>query len=587
MKAVFEYFSIEPCKSLQKFSKENIKLWRYALMDDREKKLSGYIDSLNKEKKPSEHESTDETPEMEELFETVRLVRSLKEASMPKNNYSKELAVNINKQLFKEKASRKPKRRWYYGMASAAAAIALIVALNTVGPFGKSNMVYAMEQAFKGVKAYHGVLEVVETNATGESTTQSKVEVWADKEGRYYAKGLEGAQKDLITANDGQKKWQVQPLEKEVDLFSAFPDPYSFTFELGKEINDVKSAVKTKVIGDDNIVGRATIVMEVTPQGGSAYKIWIDKETKMPLQKQSAMEYSLQYKVRYTNIDFTDTVPKELLSYSVPKGFKEINTKPEQVVSSIEEAKGISGFTPRIPQNAPSTFVQNSITVLNNTKVIKINYTSQDNKKKISVLQKKASDEFKPSSMAVLGKVNNSTAEVQAPVQNEAGVLQGGGAYAGVTGITSIRWQQEGFEYAVVGNTSLEELTLFIKGLTDGAVELSSKEQSAYKPQVEVSVDLKAEEGDQKNADAGHSPWKLDPAFVTQVFVSLKISPEGIQGNYPVKDEEIKVVQNTGIDAVVEVNSNKTQIRKVYLKKLVRQDNTGIWTVVGYDLAAK
>jgi outer membrane lipoprotein-sorting protein len=555
-------------------------------MDVREKKLSGYIDSLNKEKKPSEHESTDEASEMEELFETVRLVRSLKEASMPKINYSKELAVNINKQLFKEKASRKPRRRWYFGMASAAA-IALIVALNTVGPFGKNNMVYAMGQAFKGIKAYHGVLEVVETNAAGESTTQSKVEVWADKEGRYYVKGLEGAQKDLITINDGQKKWQVQPLEKEVDLFSAFPDPYSFTFELGKEINDVKSAVKTKIVGDDNIAGRATTVMEVTPQGGSAYKIWIDKETKMPLQKQSAMEYSLQYKVRYTNIDFTDTVPKELLAYSVPKGFKEINTKPEQVVSSIEEAKGVSGFAPRIPENVSSTFVQDSITVLNNTKVIKINYTSQDNKRKVSVLQKKASDEFKPSSMAVLGKVNNSTAEFQAPVQNEAGVLQGGGVYAGVTGITSIRWQQEGFEYAVVGNASLGELTLFIKGLTDGAVELTPKVQSDYRPQVEVTVDLKAEEGDQKNVDAGHSPWKLDPAFAAQVFVSLKISPEGIKGDYPVKDEEIKMMQNTGIDAVAEVNSDKTQIRKVYLKKLVRQDNKGIWTVVGYDLATK
>jgi outer membrane lipoprotein-sorting protein len=444
-----------------------------------------------------------------------------------------------------------------------------------------------MEQAFKGVKAYHGILEVVETNAAGESATQSKVEVWADKEGRYYVKGLEGTQKDLITANDGQKKWQVQPLEKEVELFSAFPDSYSFTFELGKEINDVKSAVKTKIVGDDSIAGRAATIMEVTPQGGSTYKIWIDKDTKIPLQKQSAMEYSLQYKVRYTNVDFTDTVPNELLAYSVPKGFKEINTNPGQVVGSIEEAKGVLGFAPRIPQNVPHGFAQENITVLNNTKTIKINYISQDNKKKVSVLQKKASEEFKLSSMAVLGKVSNSTAEVQAPVQNEAGVLQGGGAYAGVIGITSVRWQKEGFEYAVVGNTSLEEITLFVKGLADDAVELFPKGQSAYIPQVEVAVDLKAEEGDQKNADAGHSSWKLDPAFAAQVFVSLKISHEGIQGEYPVKDEEIKIAQNTGIDAVAEVNSSKTQIRKVYLKKLVRQDNTGIWTVVGYDLAAK
>ena len=108
-------------------------------------------------------------------------------------------------------------------------------------------------------------------------------------------------------------------------------------------------------------------------------------------------------------------------------------------------------------------------------------------------------------------------------------------------------------------------------------------EQSSVKPQVEVPVDLEAEEGDQKNADAGHSPWKLDPAFVAQVFVSLKISPEGIQGEYPIKYEELKIVQNTGKEAVIDVSGSNTPIKRVYLKRLVRQDNTGIWTVVGYD----
>jgi hypothetical protein len=111
----------------------------------------------------------------------------------------------------------------------------------------------------------------------------------------------------------------------------------------------------------------------------------------------------------------------------------------------------------------------------------------------------------------------------------------------------------------------------------------SADEKKAGKPQVEVPVDLEVEKGDQKNADAGSSPWKLDPVFVAQVFVSLKISPEGIQGDYPVKYEEIKLVESTEKEAVVEVSSKKSIIGKVYLKRLVKQDNTGIWTVVGYD----
>lgn len=549
-------------------------------MENKENKLSNYIDSLNNEKKPKEHESQSETEEMEELFDAVRKVRSLKEPIMPGSSYSKTLSAYINRRL-------KTKRKWFYGAATAAAVV-LIFALGNGMPFNKSSMVYAMEQAYKEVKAYHGILEIVEKTADGKSVVQSKVEVWADKDGRYYAKGLDGAQKGLVTVNDGQRKWQIQPQEKEVDVFTAFPDPYSFTFELGKEIEEVKSAVKTKVIGEDTISGRAADVLEVTPQGGSPYKIWVDKETKMPLQKQTSMEYSIQYKVQYSSIDFKDTIPNEILSYKVPQGFKEINTDTDQVVNTLDEAEKIAGFKAKQAVNLPANYEEKAIAVVNSSKAVKINYISKDNKSKVFVLQKPASGELKPASTAVLGKINNSIAEIQSPIQAEEGVLHGGGAYSGITGLSSVRWQQEGIEYAVAGNISIEELSVFIKGLTDGAVKLAPvSDQAGAKPKEKVPVNMEAEKGDQKNADAGHSPWKLDPIFVSQVFVSLKISPEGINGDYPVKYEEIKLVMNDGKEAVAEVNSSKSPVKRVYLKKLIRQDSTGIWTVVGYDPVSK
>jgi outer membrane lipoprotein-sorting protein len=551
---------------------------------EKENKLSSYIDSLNSERKPKEHGNR-ETDDIEEILETVRQVRSLKKTSLPDNKFSERLNEKLNEGMLKEKSSRKYKKRWFYGMASAAAAALLIITFNITGPLRQPNMVYAMEQAYNGVKAYHGILEVMETNAEGKTNVQSKLEVWADKEGHYYVKGLEGAQKDLITVNDGEKKWQINNIKKEVDKFAAFPDPYRFTFEIGNEIENVKNAVSTKAIGEENVSGRAASIVEVTPKGGSPYKLWIDKATKMPLQKQSAMEFSLQYKVLYTNISFKEAVPKELLNFSIPQGYKELNTNTELVVNNLEEAKALIGFSPKEIANIPSSYIKTSTAVFNNNKSVKTNYASSDNKKKVSILQKKAVEELKPTLMAILGSINNSTAEVQSPIEAEAGVLQGGGTYAGVTGLSSVRWQQEGFEYAVVGNVPLEELTQFIKGLTNGNVQLFSSEQSISKPQVEVKYDLNVEEADQKSVDAGHSPWKLDPIFVSQVFVSLKISPEGITGDYPIKYEKLKIVKNNGKEAVVEVNSAKSPVKRVYLKRLIRQDNTGIWTVVGYDPA--
>lgn len=125
-------------------------------------------------------------------------------------------------------------------------------------------------------------------------------------------------------------------------------------------------------------------------------------------------------------------------------------------------------------------------------------------------------------------------------------------------------------------------LTSFIAPLIIPSLILAM-EKVLFMPKIEVPVNLEIEENDQKSVDAGHSPWKLDPAFVAQVFVSLQISPEGIAGDYPIKYEDLKVVYKTGVEAIVEVAGDRTPTGKVYLKRLVRQDPTGIWTVVGYD----
>lgn len=36
-------------------------------------------------------------------------------------------------------------------------------------------------------------------------------------------------------------------------------------------------------------------------------------------------------------------------------------------------------------------------------------------------------------------------------------------------------------------------------------------------------------------------------------------------------------------ETIVEINKEDCPIARVYLKRLVRQDEDGIWTVIGYD----
>ena len=556
-------------------------------MDNSQKKLSNYIDKLNAEKKPKEHSNTNESIEFIELMNTVRLVHSLKAAKMPNADYPNKIAVTLRGDVTNKIKNRTPNRGFIFAsVAVIAAVISIVIISKIIFPSDNSNIVYAMEKAYQEVKAYHGMIEIVETNAIGEETVQAIREVWADKEGNYYVKEVEGSRKGVITINNGQKKWQLRQSEEQVHVFPAFPDTYRFTFELENEVEDVKNAIGIKEVGEENIAGRMATILEVTPDGGDAYHLWIDQESKLPLQRRSAMQNALQYRVTYTELDFSDSIPKQLIDYNVPNGYIVIDTNPEQVVNSLAEAAEMIGFTPNVTISLPVGYVLGSIAVLTKTKQVKLYYGTMDHEKTIVTLQEKQSNDFIPDSTAILGTVNNNIAELLYDVEGSEGILLGGTNNTSISDIRSIRWQESGYEYTVLGDTSIEELSLFIQGMTKGEVKLPTAEEelaSTSKPDIKVDVDLEVEKNEQKSVDGGHSPWKLDPAFVAQVFVSLLISPEGIVGDYPIAYEDISIVQNTGETAIAEVGGEETPASRVYLERLIRQDSTGIWSVVGYD----
>lgn len=71
---------------------------------------------------------------------------------------------------------------------------------------------------------------------------------------------------------------------------------------------------------------------------------------------------------------------------------------------------------------------------------------------------------------------------------------------------------------------------------------------------------------------------------MTMTFVSLQMYPQGIVGEFPIDTEDMEILESTDARAMVAVNSQEIPIIKVYLERLIRQDDSGIWTVVGYDI---
>ena len=125
---------------------------------------------MNHEKRP---DTETDSKELEQLYEVIRQVRTLKEPAMPDQDFVHRIVRGIKGKKSTQVKNRK--RIWNGGLASIAAILVLMIMINFITPLNNKNIVYAMEKAFHEVKAYHGVLETVSVNELGEETIQSKL----------------------------------------------------------------------------------------------------------------------------------------------------------------------------------------------------------------------------------------------------------------------------------------------------------------------------------------------------------------------------------------------------------------------------
>lgn len=400
--------------------------------------------------------------------------KTLKEAEKPEEGFSRRLAKNL---VLHEPPN--PKKRHILLMVATIIAVILIVvyAVIRLSPFGNTNIVQAMEDAFAAVKSYYGSVEIIGRNAQGEAVVQTSLEVWSDQKGRYCVEIEEDSGDRVITVNNGNKKWQIQEAEKTAVIFPASPDPYRFIFELGEEIRATRKALSTRAVGEEMLLGRMTTILEVNPVDGDPYRLWIDHKTKLPVKKQTAMRNGLQYEAVYSQLSTGDSMPEWLTSYVLPEGFTEIENHPLQLVACMEEAEKILGWSIAIPEAAGYDLDSISVETLRN--VLMLTYKCEDEAARLDLLISQSLGGIEPSPDAILGMVGENTAIIQSPVQGVSGILEAV-SYAGSTDISAIRWEKGGFEYAVVGATSLENLETFVEAFGLGMVEYTRVDEGKH-----------------------------------------------------------------------------------------------------------
>lgn len=508
-----------------------------------EEQLDRLIDQLNKEETPVH--SFD--PEMTEFSAVARAVKSSvgPSRSALDPDFGDRLIENLTKADNRSPALRHRhllmRRLGKIAIAGVAAAALILwgfkgdlFAPNSFHP----DIVSAMEQSVARLTSYHGVLEEREENAAGEVQTLQRIELWWTESGKYVLKDQNG----IMTVNNGEKKWQVVPAQHQITLIPLLPDSPPYLTDLQDEAQRAKSYPHTE-LGEEKVAGHSAVKLQISPPGGIPYYLWIDSESRLPLQLQTGMQNSLQLLITFVSFEANTAVDSSLFRYNVPQGYTVVDQDTEQAVTSVTDGIRIAGFTPILPEQAPQRIFATATFPSASSARLVFDYGD-------TVITEFPTLPPDSSNFGLSGKPGE-------------GVLA-------LIGADTVYCRQNGIDIQIDG----PQWKTFLKQMLPDITVPNSSADTAGSAQVKVDVNMDVEKNNQAQVDGGHSPWQLDPVQVAQAFVDGQLHPATPPSGY-------KIQAINDAEAVVTVQGGP--VAKIYLKRLVRQDNTGIWSVMGYD----
>lgn len=263
----------------------------------------------------------------------------------------------------------------------------------------------------------------------------------------------------------------------------------------------------------------------------------------MPIQLQTALQKSLQTTYTYISLATNTTIPEDIFAYNPPQDYRVVDNTNDQLVASLEEAIQVSGLAPLELTTTPRRIFAAPERIV---------FDFEDT----IIIQSKATGALVIDPLAALGQAEGGPLEILP---------------------NSLRWLQKDLEIQVQGKR-FEELARQLTYTLD--LTPQAKPLPPEKTMIKLPIDLEIVKNNQQQVDSGSSPWQLDPVQVAFTFIALQISPEGIVGEPPLDYDTLTMIENDGKKAVVQAAEGP--VKAVYLERLIRQDETGIWTVTGY-----
>ncbi len=304
--------------------------------------LSDFIDDLIQEKKPGAYNFPIDD-ELEKLFETVRAVKRTRQV---KEQAVEEKVVKLNSeavvrefQKSKGKSKRKGINNVFKRFALAAAAAVLIIAAFMgipEAPFQETNIVHAVVKAYEELQGYSGVAELTSVR-DGEIDFYETIEITYQKPWKYTAvHRFEGV--EVKNISNGMRLVSVFPNDITVD--NVFPEKELWRYHIGTYVSELKDADEVVEIGTEEVLGRVAVILDYRYSDFN-HRIWIDKETKLPLRKElNLYGEGISLILEFKEIKINPEVDPEIFEY-VPTVMREdiISDKPDEPQKAGEALK--------------------------------------------------------------------------------------------------------------------------------------------------------------------------------------------------------------------------------------------------------
>ncbi|KXZ40482.1 Outer membrane lipoprotein-sorting protein [Alkalithermobacter thermoalcaliphilus JW-YL-7 = DSM 7308] len=262
-------------------------------MKNKEEIVSALIDDINKGKNPSLNEQSDQ--ELKEILQTIKIV----------------------KEFGREDIMQFRKKRISNSLKVASILAFILVTINILLLFpnrNDNNIVYSMEKAYSQIESYFGIIEII-SQTGNDIESKEKITVYYKKDDKYNAlHEIQGYKTRQIS--DGEKIYTING--KNVTIEYTNPKRELWRYHIQETIDHMKNAIDIQKTASEVVSGRKTDVYKFRYSKDEPFnRIWIDKETNMPIRKEINTNENSKVINTFVKLDINPYINDSLFTYEI------------------------------------------------------------------------------------------------------------------------------------------------------------------------------------------------------------------------------------------------------------------------------